>query len=156
MRTFSIAACAALSLAACATDDEAVVSGIPPQPLGYPLAPDPSMTVELDRSTPEAIPFVEEIAARCWLDGLVQADAMIVDRSSGRIVMTGETTDLLILDFLPVDEEALASLRLAGPVLVDETKTETMLHHLAHATREDEIICPPLGSRPTPVVGVDG
>ncbi|MEM6946102.1 MAG: hypothetical protein AAF565_20340, partial [Pseudomonadota bacterium] len=107
------------------------VTDVPPGPPPYPLAEGPELTIELGLPTAEARPFVEEVAARCWLDGVLQADAMIVDRASGRIVMTGETADLLTVDFIPrPDPTQLASMRLSGPAISNEEQTRRLLEHL--------------------------
>ncbi|MEL6337454.1 MAG: hypothetical protein AAFQ88_12540 [Pseudomonadota bacterium] len=146
---------APLALAACADGDLYNPAELPPNSPLPPLAEGPELTVELDRNTTDAIPFVEEVAARCWLDGVVQADAMIVDRRSGRIVLTGETDDLLVADFLPATaDDALAQLRLSGPVVANEDKTEAMLEFLTRAQRTGQIDCPAPGGAGgnTPVI----
>ncbi|MEM7497076.1 MAG: hypothetical protein AAF371_03670 [Pseudomonadota bacterium] len=133
-------------LAACTSDTALYdVEDIPPGPPPYPLAEGPELTVELGLATTEARLFVEEVAARCWLDGVLQADAMVVDRASGRIVMTGETADILVVDFIPRPSvEALATMRLSGPVVTNEQKTRRLIEHLERAERTGEIACPPL------------
>ncbi|MEL6196709.1 MAG: hypothetical protein AAF698_06505 [Pseudomonadota bacterium] len=124
-----------------------------------PVVTGPEMTRELDRNTTDAMPFIEQVASQCWLDGVVQADAMLVDRMSGRIVMTKETTDVLVVDFLPaLADEALAQIRLSGPVLVNEPKTKAMMEHLTRAERTGEVACPPLDApgRDTPIISAGG
>ena len=136
-------AIAALTLAACESTSPPTTGFLPSSQLAYPLAEGPEVTVELDQTLAEARPFVEQVAARCWLDGVVQADAMIVDRATGRIVLTGPSEDLAVVDFIPTaDAEALARMRLSGAVLTNKEKTERMLEHLERAERTGEIACP--------------
>ncbi|MEM6973662.1 MAG: hypothetical protein AAF577_12735 [Pseudomonadota bacterium] len=116
---------------------------------------EPSLVLEVSRPTAEAKPFIEEVAARCWLDGVVQAAAMLVDRSTGKIIMTGDTDELLTIDFLPVPTpEGFAQMRLTGPVLSNESQTERLIGHLERAQTGGEISCPPIASpgKETPVV----
>ncbi|MEO0819859.1 MAG: hypothetical protein AAF074_05445 [Pseudomonadota bacterium] len=135
-----------LALGACSTDEPLYdVNIIPPGPPPYPLAEGPEMTLELSRNTAEARPFIEELGARCWLDGVLSAANMVVDRQSGRIVFAGESEDLLVVDFLPTAEPAaLARMRLSGPTIGDDEKTTELLSHLTKAERTGEIDCPPL------------
>ncbi|MEM9784052.1 MAG: hypothetical protein AAF899_16455 [Pseudomonadota bacterium] len=144
----------AAGLAACAAPEPTGptdVSGFPP-----PVNPrvEPIVELELMRPTAEAKPFIEEVAARCWLDGVVQADAMLVDRNTGKIVMTGETDNLLVIDFLPVTDPGLARMRLTGPVLTNTSMTERLLGHLERAQEDGEIDCPVAASpgKDSPIV----
>ncbi|MEM6488682.1 MAG: hypothetical protein AAF677_10530 [Pseudomonadota bacterium] len=138
---------AAVALAACADGALYDVTDIPPGPPPNPPAADPQIVVELDRPTDTAKRFIEDVSARCWLDGVIQAGAMLVDRNSGRIVLVGETEDLLVVDFLPTDPpDAYAQMRLSGPVLTNADKTAALLEHLTRAERTGEIACPPLGA----------
>ena len=130
---------AALGLAACT---EADLERIPPGPPPSPLPSDPAfLTLELNATPEEARPVVEEIAARCWLDGVVGAGTMLVDRDTGQILMSGETEDLLVVDFLPTTD--LARMRLSGPVMADRAKQERLLMPLSTYDRTGEIECPP-------------
>ncbi|MEL6577328.1 MAG: hypothetical protein AAFQ81_15715 [Pseudomonadota bacterium] len=153
LRRLAIAGALLGSLAACGTDGGLYQpQDVPPGPPPYPLAEGSQLTVELGLAQPEAQLFVEEVAARCWLDGVLRADAMIVDRASGRIVMTGETDDLLIVDFIPrADSQALAALRLSGPAVTNEEQTRRLLEHLERAERTGEVACPPLDPNATVV-----
>ncbi|MEO0761010.1 MAG: hypothetical protein AAFZ09_04265 [Pseudomonadota bacterium] len=146
----------ASGLAACSADGGLYQpSDIPPGQSTPPATQAPQVVLELDLPTAQAIPFIEEVSARCWLDGVVRADAMFVFRESGRIVMTGETEDMLVVDFLPIPDEAgFAKMRLSGPVLTNEALTESLIEHLQRAERGGEIACPDLGDpgKDTPVV----
>ncbi|MEM6679058.1 MAG: hypothetical protein AAF675_14430 [Pseudomonadota bacterium] len=134
-----------LGLSACADGALYETTDIPPGPPPYPLAEGPEITLELGLPTPDAKPFVEEVAARCWLDGVLQADAMIVERASGRIVLTGASEDLLVVDFIPYGvPENLARLRLSGAAMTNEEQSRRLIEHLERAERGGEIACPAL------------
>ncbi|MEO0957893.1 MAG: hypothetical protein AAFY66_05410 [Pseudomonadota bacterium] len=133
-------------LAACGADGGLYQpQDVPPGLPDYPLAEGPELTIELGLPQPEAQLFVEEVAARCWLDGVLRADAMVVDRASGRIVMTGETDDLLIVDFIPRGTpQSLAAMRLSGAAVTNEEQTRRLIEHLERAERTGEVACPAL------------
>lgn len=146
---------APLIVTACADGQLYDLTKNPPNSNLPPVVTGPTLTRELDRNTTDAIPFIEQVASQCWLDGVVQADAMLIDRNSGRVVLTDETDDLLVIDFLPAaSDEALAQVRFSGPVLANERQTEAMMEHLTRAERTGEVACPPLGApgKDTPVI----
>lgn len=95
------------------------------------------------RRSPRAL--LEQVAARCWLDGVVRGAGMIVDRQTGRIVIAGETRQLLAADFLR-PEDGKARIRLSGPVIADPNKQNRLVETLDLAARTGETGCPRITS----------
>lgn len=95
------------------------------------------------RRSPRAI--LEQVAARCWLDGVVGGAGMVVDRQTGRIVIAGETRQLLAADFLR-PEDGRSRVRLSGPIIADSIKQRRLVETLDLAARTGETGCPRITS----------
>jgi hypothetical protein len=108
----------------------------PPQP---PLGPE--IVVRLDEIGQPARNLVEQVAAQCWLDGIVRGAAMVVDRQTGRVIIVSDTEDLLAADFLRSDR-GISRVRLSGPVIADPLKTQRLVETLDLAVRTGETSCP--------------
>lgn len=93
-------------------------------------APDPvGQGVRVEAPASIARNRVEELAAACWLDAELRADAMIVDRQTGAIVATGADGPLLRIAFAPLG--ALATdVRLTGRALDDPQRRARLVDAL--------------------------
>ena len=85
----------ALVLSACQT-----IQARAPQQV--PQASGPEVVVLMSRTGQPARDLLEQVAASCWLDGVVRGAQMIVDRQSGRLIIVSDTEDLLAADFIGV------------------------------------------------------
>jgi len=75
-----------------------------PLPMAMPLA--------------DARRSLERVAASCWLDDVVGGGSMIVDRKTGRVIITSDTEDLLIAELVAAGEDSSIA-RLTGPATED-------------------------------------
>ena len=128
-----------LALAACASDE--------PEPVPVrqaPAAPAPAQTngIVYTMAKPEAQArsFVEEVAARCWLDAELQAAAVIVDRQTGRIVVVGETEALVVADFAAADDTS-TDIALTGPAIEDTARATRLVLRLNQAEASGNTAC---------------
>ncbi|MEM0990307.1 MAG: hypothetical protein AAGK00_15645 [Pseudomonadota bacterium] len=134
IRTLSLLA-AALVLAACQPP--------PPQQSAAPAraATGPQVVVLVSRTGQPARDILEQVAASCWLDGVVGGASMIVDRQSGRIIIVSDTEDLLTADFIGL-KGAQSRVRLAGPIVGDAAKQRRLVETLDLAVRTGQTTCP--------------
>ena len=95
------------------------------------------------RRSPRAL--LEQVAARCWLDGVVRGAGMVVDRQTGRIVIAGDSRQLLAADFLR-PEDGRSRVRLSGPIIADPVKQNRLVETLDLAARTGETACPRITS----------
>lgn len=135
-----VAAIVALSLlAGCAGPLTGPRQARPKPPIG------PEVTVTLDRRGDAARRFVEEVSARCLLDGVVRGAAMVVDRQSGRVVIVGDHHEILALDL--VGGSILSTrVRLSGPAIADPRTRNNVLFHIDRAQRTGDTACPILAA----------
>ena len=101
----------------------------------------PQVIVRIPQRGQVAKTLIEQVGARCWLDGITQGAQMFVDRQTGRIVIVGETSDLLAADFLPPSDER-SRIRLSGPVVGDPAKASRLVETLDIASRTGKTDCP--------------
>lgn len=66
----------------------------------------------------EARESLERVAAGCWLDDVVGGGSMIVDRATGRVIITSDTEDLLITELVPLDQNSSIA-QVTGPAIDD-------------------------------------
>lgn len=144
---FSLAplAGAALLLAACAMPAEEAVEVEPPAP-AVNLSARPGLPLALPRSGEAARTLVEQVAAGCWLDGVVRGGSMVVDRQTGRIIITSDTEDLLIADIVPEGDNSIV--RLTGPAAADPTVAVRLSETLQTAVETGETRCRPSSAEP--------
>lgn len=128
-------------LAACAGP----ISGQARRPAGPKPAIGPELTLSLDRRGADARRFVEEVAARCLLDGVVRGAAMVVDRQSGRVVIAGDREELLAIDILGSGWRS-TRVRLSGPTVADPRTREAMVYQIDRASRTGDTACPHLAA----------
>lgn len=130
---------AALLLAGCAVPAE--------EPRPAAPAPDltaaPGLPLALPRTGQAARTLVEQVAAGCWLDGVVRGGSMVVDRQTGRVVITSDTADLLVAEILNAGD-GTSVVRLTGPAADDPTMAVRLSETLQRAVETGETSCPPL------------
>lgn len=136
---------AALLLAGCAVPAE---DASPPaaRAAGLPapsLTAKPGLPLALPRTGLAARTLLEEVAARCWLDGIVRGGSMVVDRQTGRIIITSDTADLLVADIVSAGD-GTSIVRLTGPAADDPTMAVQLSEALQRAVDTGETACPPL------------
>ncbi len=132
---------AALLLAGCAMPaEDAGVEAPAPAP-AVDLTARPGLPLALPRTGQAAKTLVEQVAARCWLDGVVRGGSMVVDRQTGHIVITSDTEDLLIADIVP--EGTGSIVRLTGPAAADPAMAVRLSETLQNAVDTGETGCPP-------------
>lgn len=101
----------------------------------------PEVVVRFSKSGQEAKDLLELVAAQCWLDGIVRGAQLIVDRNTGRVIIVGDTDDLLAADFLrPLDGRS--RIRLSGPVIADRAKADRLVQSLDRAVKTGQTSCP--------------
>ncbi|MEM9140385.1 MAG: hypothetical protein AAGB15_11215 [Pseudomonadota bacterium] len=112
------------------------------QPTAPPKAAvGPEIVVRFSKSGQQAKDLLELVAAQCWLDGIVRGAQMIVDRNTGRVIIVGDTDDLLAADFLrPLDGRS--RIRLSGPVVADPVKADRLVQSLDRAVKTGQTSCP--------------
>lgn len=119
--------------------------GPPPGGAHGPAAHGPgSATVEMRFARPGGVlrRRLEVLAARCWLDGELGAEALAVDRRSGRIVAAGPEGALFTLDVEDAPAGA-ALVRLSGPALADPARRARMARALETVLVGPEPSCRP-------------
>jgi len=98
------------------------------------------LRMTLERPEADARTLVEQVAARCWLDAELQANALIVDKQTGRMVVVGETEELLTARFSAIDAKN-TRLSLTGPAIDDTALATRLMTHLRIAEDTGETAC---------------
>lgn len=83
---------------------------------------------------------IEALAARCWLDAELGAEALGVDRRTGRIVAAGATGELLTVAVADAPGGA-ARVRMTGPALSDPGRRARMADALSRVMEGPEPAC---------------
>lgn len=113
---------AALVLGACAGSDGQPVSvkseAEAQQAELLPEISGPGLPLPMAMPLADARGSLERVAASCWLDDVVGGGSMIVDRKTGRVVITSDTEDLLIAELVAAGEDSSIA-RLTGPATED-------------------------------------
>lgn len=126
----------ALSLAACAAPA--------PQPASTAPAPSiagPGLPLALPLQGERARTLLEQVAARCWLDGVVRGGSMVVDRQTGQVIITSDTADLLVAQPVPAGDGTIV--RLTGPAAEDPATALRLSETLERAATTGQTSCPP-------------
>lgn len=111
---------AALILGACAGQHGKQAAA--PAPAPEPELEHPAELSGQGLPLPIAMPIgqaresLERVAASCWLDDVVGGGSMIVDRATGRVVITSDTEDLLIAELVALDEDSSIA-QVTGPAI---------------------------------------
>lgn len=109
-------------------------------PLAPASAQPAGMVYTMEKPEADARSFVEEVAARCWLDAELQAAAVIVDRQTGRIVVVGETEALVVADFAPLGETR-TDVALTGTAIEDTARATRLVLRLNQAEASGDTAC---------------
>ena len=136
MTSISIRAAVILALAGCAAPVEqgpapvpALVAG-PGLPLALAMAGEPARTL------------LENVAAQCWLDHVVRGGSLVVDRQTGRLVITSDTADLLIAELAEAGDGS-SVVRLTGPASRDPATALRLSETLERAATTGQTSCAP-------------
>ena len=113
---------AALILGACAAQGGKQAAAPVPEPKQEPeqaaALSGPGLPLPMAMPIGQARESLERVAASCWLDDVVGGGSMIVDRATGRVVITSDTEDLLIAELVPLDEDSSIA-QVTGPAIDD-------------------------------------
>lgn len=134
MRALLIAA--ACALAACQ-----------PAPIPQPVKTqnpreDASIVVLVSRTGQPARDLIHELAARCWLDGVVRGAQLIV-KPGGNIEIVGDRDLLVAADYIGL-KGARSRWRLTGVSIRDPQQTRRLVQTLDHAVKTGDTFCPRL------------
>ena len=130
MRFLVIAACV---LAASCQQAARSPASVPP-PAG------PEVVVLVSKTGQPARDLMHELAARCWLDGVVGGAQLIV-KPDGNLIIVGDTRDLLAADYIGL-KGARSRWRLSGHVIRDPGITRQLLQTLDRAVKTGDTFCP--------------
>ena len=132
-----ILAGSALALAACAqpAQKEAPKAAAAPQPPG-------EIVLQVSKIEAESRALMHELAARCWLDGIVQGAQLII-KPDGNFVIVGDTQDLVTAEYAGL-KGAGSGWRISGTVLEDRERTRQLVQSVDRADSLGEIACPPV------------
>jgi hypothetical protein len=129
---------AVLLLAACAPP--------PSDPPTQPVAADisgPGLPLRMEMTGQPARMLLERVAASCWLDHVVGGGSMIVDRGTGRVVITSDTADLLVAEIAPAGD-GTSLVRLTGPAADDPATVLRLSDTLETAVTTGQTACGPV------------
>ncbi len=125
-----------LALGACVTAREPQPVTEAPRPAPTP----PGLAFAVGLPEADARVFVEEVAARCWLDTELQAAAVIVDRQTGNLVIVGETERLVeaTLSRISADQTRLI---LTGAAIENKPSARRLVARLREAEATGVTAC---------------
>lgn len=111
---------------------------VEPEP---PAAVEKGMVVVISKTGLNARTLIEELAARCWLDGIVRGAALVVDRQSGRIVIDGDDENLIVAEFLP-PRDGRSHIWITGPATDNPETALRIAQSVDKAEKTGETACP--------------
>lgn len=111
-----------------------------PRPLPPPEGP--AVFVRVARVGPAAADLVHEVAARCWLDGVLRAGAMTVSRATGRIELSDDIGLMVAADYVENLGPRLSRWRLSGRSIGNRTIVDQLVSSLDRAVKTGETGCP--------------
>lgn len=88
--------------------------------------------------------LLERVAAACWLDHVVHGGSMIVDRGTGRVVITSDTADLLVAEIAPAGD-GTSLVRITGPAAENPETAVRLSETLETAVMTGEPACQAIG-----------
>ena len=124
---------ALLSLAACQQPIRESTPKVPP-PVG------PEIVVLVSATGQPARDLMHELAARCWLDGVVRGAQLIV-KPDGNLIIVGDTRDLLAADYIGL-KGPRSRWRLSGEAIRDERTARRLVQTLDEAVLTGNTTCP--------------
>lgn len=130
---------AAMYLAACAAPQEPAA---PPTPPAEPELAGPGLPLRIAMTGQPARLLLERVAAACWLDHVVRGGSMVVDRRTGRVVITSDTEDLLVAEIVPAGD-GTSLVRLTGPAARDPATALRLSETLETAVTTGQPGCAP-------------
>ncbi|MBY8975580.1 hypothetical protein KHP62_07175 [Rhodobacteraceae bacterium NNCM2] len=143
----------ALSLLAACAEQPAQVKAPVTEPAAAPKpsprAPDrklfetaegPQVTVQIGMTGEPARTRLRDVAVNCWLDHVVGGAALFSDEATGRLLIVGETEDIVSADFVAYTD-ATSRIAIAGPAVGDKAKLDRMMATLNTAVTTGETHC---------------
>lgn len=127
----------------------AVIAGCAPRPapqpakINYPEEAE-SLVVLVSRTGQPARDLIHNIAARCWLDGVVQGAQLIV-KPSGNIEIVGDKYLLVAADYVGL-KGSRSRWKLTGTALSDPIQRDRLVQTLDVAARTGQTACPRIAS----------
>lgn len=103
---------------------------------------DASIVVLVSRTGQQARDLMHELAARCWLDGVVRGAQLIV-KPGGNIEIVGDRELLVAADYIGL-KGARSRWRLTGVSIRDPQQTRRLVQTLDHAVKTGDTFCPRL------------
>lgn len=134
--TLRAAPAAALLLAGCA----APLEPAPPAPAAAVTGP--GLPLALNMAGEPARTLLENVAARCWLDHVVGGGSLVVDRQTGRVIISSDTADLLVAELAPAGD-GTSIVRMTGPAARDPATALRLSGTLEHAAMTGQTSCAP-------------
>lgn len=131
---------AVLLLAACAAPTEPSTPTAPAADLTGPGLP-----LRLAVEGEPARMLLEEVAAGCWLDHVVRGGSMVVDRTTGRLVITSDDADLLVAEPISAGD-GTTLVRLTGPASQDPATVLRLSETLETAAATGRTSCGPVAT----------
>lgn len=116
-----------------------------PQPakINYPEEAE-SLVVLVERTGQPARDLIHNLAAGCWLDGVVQGAQLIV-KPSGNIEIVGDRYLLVAADYLG-RQGVRTRWKLTGTALRDPVQRDRLVETLDQAARTGRTACPRIAS----------
>ena len=124
-----------LGLSACAKDVDKTV------PSAVAVDKEKELVLTFNRAGTHAKDLIHNLAARCWLDGVVRGANLIVTPFNGGIEIVGDTATLLKGRFLHSEGPA-ARLRLTGSAIANPEMVAKLKSTLQIAVKTGETRCP--------------
>jgi hypothetical protein len=105
---------------------------------------DHSIVVQVSATGQAARDLIHNVAARCWLDGVVRGAQLIV-KPSGNVEIVGDRYLLVAADYAGL-AGARSRWKLTGTAIRDPAKRARLVETLDRAVRTGETQCPILAS----------
>ena len=129
---------AVLLLAACAAP-----APEPAEPRAAADISGPGLPLRMAMTGEPARTLLERVAASCWLDHVVRGGSMVVDRNTGRVIITSDTADLLVAEIAPAGD-GTSLVHITGPAAEDPETAVRLSETLETAVMTGETTCGPV------------
>ena len=114
---------------------------LPRGPAPLPPAEGPEVVVRVARVGPAGRQLVQDTAARCWLDGVLRAGNMTLDKRTGAIELSDDS-GLLVAAHLIEERGSIARWRLSGPSIANRVIVARLVEALDRAVQTGQTGCP--------------